>query len=317
MLILAGVLGALAAGAAFEVLSSSEDTNDDGLGQDEDGDLTPPEVTDAPDPAEAQLSAGEDAAEDDPASVVTAPAGPVGEVINGSGTLSGGTGDDAVTGSDGIDDLAGGAGNDTLSGMGEDDWIYGDDAREAWGDDQLDGGAGRDTLAGNGGNDVLLGGAGDDRMFGGEGEDTLQGGEGDDWLDGASGDDRLAGDAGDDDLAGGLGNDTLDGGAGADSLHGGAGNDVLAGSAGDVLDGNDGDDTFLISYSNDDGVATITDFAKGDRIEIAVEDPKAELSLGQDIDGSTMLLIDGQAVAKVLNGAGLGLADITLLRPAS
>ena len=329
MLILAGVLGAIAAGAAFELLGNDEDGSeekdaDEGLAQERRDD-------DVPDLA--LLDAGRDQvapevelpAEDVPPpedvlpadAVPSGPGTPLGEVITGSGAVSGGTGDDVITGSDAIDDLAGGAGNDTLSGRGEDDWIYGDDAREAWGDDQLDGGDGQDTLAGNGGNDLLMGGEGDDRMFGGEGDDTLQGDAGDDWLDGASGDDLLAGGAGNDDLAGGSGADTLDGGAGADSLHGGAGDDLLIGSAGDVLDGNEGDDTFRLSYDNDEGVALIADYAKGDQIEIAVHHPQAELSISHDADGAAVLAIDGQPVAKVLDAPGLSLADIVLLRPAS
>ena len=152
-------------------------------------------------------------------------------------------------------------------------------------------------------------------MFGGEGEDTLQGDAGDDWLDGASGDDSLVGGAGNDDLAGGLGADTLAGGAGADSLHGGAGDDQLAGGAGDVLDGNEGDDTFLVSYDEEEGMALITDYAKGDQIEIALNHPEAELSVSHDVDGAAILLIDGQAVAKVMDAPGLSLADVVLHRP--
>ena len=153
MLILAGVLGAIAAGAALEVFSGGDDEpSSDSLAQEGSDDLTDQAV---PDPDSTQISTEEDASTDD----TTSEGGsPLGEVITGSGVVSGGTGDDTVTGSDEIDDLAGGAGNDTLSGLGEDDWIYGDDARDAWGDDQLDGGAGQDTLAGNGGNDLLMGG---------------------------------------------------------------------------------------------------------------------------------------------------------------
>lgn len=307
MLILASVLGALAAGAALDALSGGEDeTGGEGLAQEAEDEVARPDLQDGLGALTEAETDGGDAAE---------ASSPLGEVIKGGGLLAGGTGDDQVTGSDGVDDLAGGAGNDTLAGLGGDDWIFGDDARFAWGDDDLAGGGGSDTMAGNGGDDLLDGGAGDDRMVGGEGDDTLDGAEGNDWLDGASGDDVLRGGDGDDDLAGGLGDDTLTGGAGADSLHGGAGNDVLAGSAGDVLDGNEGDDRFVVSYGNEDGVALITDYAEGDRIEIAVTEPEAQLSVSHDLDGSATLLIDGHPVAKVMGGSGLALADIVLLRP--
>ena len=129
------------------------------------------------------------------------------------------------------------------------------------------------------------------------------------------GDDVLDGGVGNDVLAGGLGHDTLTGGEGADSLQGGEGDDLLIGGAGDVLAGHAGDDTYLVVYGEEEGVAQITDYAAGDQIEIAVPHPDSELTINHDPDGSTTLLIDGQPVARLAGGAGLTLGDIILHRP--
>jgi len=63
-----------------------------------------------------------------------------------SGTVTGGSGDDALTGSANEDNLAGGDGDDTLTG--------------AAGADAITGGAGDDTINGGDGEDLMSGGAG-------------------------------------------------------------------------------------------------------------------------------------------------------------
>ncbi|MFV0293447.1 MAG: calcium-binding protein [Paracoccus sp. (in: a-proteobacteria)] len=286
MFVLVSIMAAIAAGAAVDLLGSDDEVEET--------------------LAEGEAEAGSGAAEDESS-------GTVGEMLIGRGILVGGDGDDVLTGSDDVDDLAGGDGNDTLYGRGGDDWIFGDDAPEATGDDLLYGGAGADTMAGNGGNDLLEGGNGGDRLFGGEGDDTLDGGLEDDWLDGGVGDDLILGGHGSDDLSGGQGNDTLHGGTGADYLHGGAGDDRLYGGAGDWLDGNEGDDVFTI-LDQEDGIAHVTDFSEGDRIEIAVDDPdKAILTVTHDIDGSATVLVNDEPVVLVLDGIGLLAADVALV----
>lgn len=280
-MILAGLMGALAAGAMMDVFSDGQDSADG-----TDGEAVPPA------PSIDQIRADTE--------------------LTGSDLL-GGVGNDLLTGTDGADDLAGGGGNDTLHGMEGDDWIFGDDTYDPAGNDVLYGGEGSDTLAGNGGHDTLNGGDGDDRLFGGEGDDRLIGDDGTDWLDGGDGDDWLSGGKGDDDLAGGLGDDTLSGGEGADSLHGGDGNDVLYGAAGDWLDGNDGDDTFIIAPDSA-GIAHVTDYAKGDRIELEIAGAEPVVSLIRAEDGSAMVLVDGAAVVRVQTADALNLADIVVRR---
>lgn len=79
-------------------------------------------------------------------------------------------------------------------------------------------------------------------------------------------------------LLGWEGNDVLNGGAGNDTLEGGAGNDTLIGGAGkDVLTGGLGNDIFDFNALSEMGITSttwdvITDFAKGDRIDLSTLD---------------------------------------------
>jgi Ca2+-binding RTX toxin-like protein len=209
---------------------------------------------------------------------------------NGNDYLSGGSGNDRMTGDAGNDVLFGGGGNDTMLGGSGNDRLSGDE-----GNDRLSSGDGNDWMSGGDGNDILFGDAGNDEMYGGSGADSMSGGDGNDWLSGGSGNDKLSGDKGNDELFGGDGNDTLCGGDGRDKLYGGSGNDSLSGgndndalvggSGNDVLSGGSGDDwveggsgadTLTGGAGNDrfvfnsigDGIDVITDFRKGDVIDI-------------------------------------------------
>jgi Cadherin-like domain/RTX calcium-binding nonapeptide repeat (4 copies) len=209
---------------------------------------------------------------------------------NGNDYLSGGGGNDAMTGDAGNDVLQGRDGNDTVSGGTGNDGLSGDE-----GDDRLAGGDGNDWMFGGDANDNLFGDAGNDDMNGGSGADTMAGGDGNDWLNGGSGNDKLSGDKGNDGLAGGDGNDSLSGGDGHDEMYGGSGNDslsggndsdeLLGGSGNDVLsggsgrdwiEGGSGADTLSGGSDNDrfvfnsvgEGVDVITDFGKGDVIDV-------------------------------------------------
>ncbi|WP_052402906.1 M10 family metallopeptidase C-terminal domain-containing protein [Muricoccus aerilatus] len=166
----------------------------------------------------------------------------------------------ASKGTGSADKLTGTAGNDTIDGLGGKDVLWGGEGHDkligGTGDDALDGGNGNDTLFGNNGNDKLIGGAGDDRLEGGEGKDMLDGG------------------AGNDILVGGAGKDTLTGGAGDDRLVGGLDKDVLTGGA--------GNDTFVFSQLLDSKVGSgrdvVTDFAKGDLIDLSAIDAMTKLN---------------------------------------
>ncbi|HZF36175.1 MAG TPA: cadherin-like domain-containing protein [Candidatus Angelobacter sp.] len=210
---------------------------------------------------------------------------------NGNDFLFGGLGNDSMTGDSGNDGIYGGGGNDTVSGGTGRDILDGNG-----GNDRLFGGDDNDWLNGGSGNDSLSGDKGNDRLFGESGHDSLSGGDGDDWLSGGSDNDSLSGDAGNDQLSGdsgndilaggsgrdmlsgGDGNDTLNGGDDNDRLLGGNGNDLLSGGAGqdwieggrgnDTLTGGTGNDRFVFNNSSQ-GVDTITDFSKGDVIDIS------------------------------------------------
>ena len=177
------------------------------------------------------------------------------------------------------------------------------------GDDFLSGDAGRDMIFGGTGNDDILAGEGADMVYGDDGQDRLFGNEGDDILNGGLGDDTLHGDEGDDLFVasegdgddvydGGIGTDTLDmsailanitvdlgiglmgqgasTGTGYDSLNGienvvtGRGADtIMANAAVNVLDGGDGDNTFVFRSVADAKGDTILGFNAGDVIDLS------------------------------------------------
>jgi Ca2+-binding RTX toxin-like protein len=171
------------------------------------------------------------------------------------------------------DALVGAAGDDVLSGSDGNDMLVGNA-----GDDMLFGGDGRDNILGGDGDDMIIGGAGSDNILGGDGDDMIIGGSGSDILMGNAGDDTFVGTDGDcnDLIYGGEGSDTIDmasvtsnltvrlGNAGTDrgsvtteeggrdtiwsveNFISGAGDDtIFASDAANVLDGGDGNDTFV------------------------------------------------------------------------
>ncbi|KPF82562.1 hypothetical protein IP70_21520 [alpha proteobacterium AAP38] len=105
-------------------------------------------------------------------------------------------------------------------------------------------GAGADTIDGGAGNDSIVSGAGADDVGGGAGADTIDGGAGNDTIDGEAGNDSLIGGDGDDSIVTGAGNDTVNAGAGNDTINVGSN---LA--SGDSIDGGDGIDTLVVSGS--------------------------------------------------------------------
>jgi Ca2+-binding RTX toxin-like protein len=210
---------------------------------------------------------------------------------NGNDFLSGGLGNDSMSGDKGNDVVFGSGGDDTVSGGVGRDNLHGDG-----GSDRMFGGDDNDWMNGSSGDDSLSGDKGNDRLFGESGHDSLSGGDGDDWLNGGTSDDSLSGDIGNDELFGDHGNDILSGGRGRDELNGGDGNDSLSGgddndrlrggngadqlsgdNGNDRIEGGRGTDTLAGGAGNDrfafdnmsEGVDTITDFAKGDIIDIS------------------------------------------------
>ncbi len=175
--------------------------------------------------------------------------------------IDGGTGDDRIWGNSGNDILRGGDGNDALSGGKGDDIVYDD--------------AGNDTVTGNSGNDTFVAGEGNDTYDGGSGFDTLDysgskrgvsvdlnghkaSGLGADTIKGVEKvigtgfNDSFTGDKNGNVFAGGAGDDSFRGKGGADTFTGGAGRDTYAWSKKDL----------------GTGVDHITDFSKGDRLNL-------------------------------------------------
>ncbi len=74
-------------------------------------------------------------------------------VITGSGSISGGPGNDLIYGSDGDDDIRGGNGDDCIIAGAGNDNINGQN-----GDDVIDGGSGYDVIRGGPGTDTCLNG---------------------------------------------------------------------------------------------------------------------------------------------------------------
>ncbi len=102
-------------------------------------------------------------------------------------------------------------------------------------------------------NDSINGGDGNDSIYGNDGNDTLNGDADSDTLLGGSGSDSLNGGSGDDSMVGGTGADTLNGaGGGADTMEGEAGNDLFLlnaadNNAGSSIDGGADTDTLVLS----------------------------------------------------------------------
>lgn len=331
MLLMTSVLGLLLIGLSADLFSFS----DEGPASDDEAD--------GAEQIPAEVPGSSDYFDPDAFAAVT----PTAETgTTGDDILWGAEEGDAIAGGDGDDQINGYGGNDTLSGDGGSDDMHG-----GAGNDLLAGGDGIDALSGNDGADTLQGGAGDDSLMGGMGDDVLDGGGGDDLQQGGSGADTLLGGEGNDSLQGGEDRDVLLGGLGSDELFGDAGDDILDGrvpasgapltdtdTGQDLLNGGRGDD-LLVLGSNDfgNGGEGADLYAAGDWIDPAhpatilfdpaqdhialVYDPavhpapQVTISPSDSAPGAVWISLDGVALAQVLNGAGLSVADIALMTP--
>lgn len=231
---------------------------------------------------------------------------------DGDDTLDGGAGNDTIDGGAGNDSLLGGAGNDRLIGN-----IGADTMAGGTGDDIyiITDRGNRVIEAANGGTDTVhsaisftltkhvehllltgsaangIGNAMANRITGNASANRLDGETGNDTVHGGGGNDRLIGQLGNDSLAGDAGNDLLTGGEGRDRLSGGIGKDTLDGGVGkDVLSGGKDADVFLFRSVNDSVTGKnrdiITDFSRGDRIELSRLDANSLQKGNQDFDFS-------------------------------
>jgi len=237
--------------------------------------------------------------------------------LAGNDTLSGGYGNDTLIGGVGLDILIGGLGQDTLTGgAGIDTFKYislaeigtnypdekitdlavgdkidlsaiaglsfvgiGNDFSGAGNEIRLnsgslaidtDGDEYADYTLSLSGNPTLEETAPGSRIFQVPADLTLNGTALANILTGGNGNDTLNGQDGNDTLSGGYGTDTLNGGNGADTLIGGLGVDSLTGGA--------GNDIFKFNSLAEIGnLETITDFATGDKIDLAGVDADSDL----------------------------------------
>ena len=83
---------------------------------------------------------------------------------NSTDYIYGGNGSDIIFGDDGADGASTSGGSDVIEGGADNDFIDGDA-----GDDRITGGSGEDVIYGGQGNDILDGGAGNDIVFGDDG----------------------------------------------------------------------------------------------------------------------------------------------------
>ena len=193
--------------------------------------------------------------------------------------MQGGTGNDKMFGMADNDKMSGGAGNDQMWGNSGNDTMSGDA-----GNDTLSGGKGDDVISGGIGDDVMTGNSGNDRFIAGEGNDSYDGGAGFDTID-YSGSARAMSVNLNSHLAIGMGidtikgvegvvgsrfNDTFVGDKNANVFLGGAGDDSFRGRGGaDTFTGGAGKDTYSWAQKDVNAVDHITDFAKGDRLNLS------------------------------------------------
>ncbi|MXQ11137.1 peroxidase family protein [Microvirga makkahensis] len=195
----------------------------------------------------------------------------------GADELDGGAGDDILLGGLAVDHLTGGEGNDTLDGGdalldvahftgAAADYAFGNNGTDLTVADTV-GTDGVDTLRGIERLDfngvtyaVRLGTAAGDAPLNGTndintvtlGRDAIFGFGGDDVINAGSGDDIVAAGDGADVINGGIGSDVINAGAGADTI-----NQAAAHAGRDLIDGGDGEDTYVLNGSAESETFTI------------------------------------------------------------
>ncbi len=203
-----------------------------------------------------------------------------------------------------FDSLTGGAPNNAAT-------IHGDN-----GDNVITGGGADQNLDGKNGMDVIYGGGGNDTITGDNDEDTLYGQAGDDSVSGENDDDIIYGGSGNDSITAGNGDDTVYGGSGNDTIVGSGDDDVIVGGYGaDTLTGSNGNDTFRY-LSNLDTGDTITDFAVGDKIDLAAFAPSAFIGLlaspGAVGPNQVGYLVSGGVTTLYVDTDGIAGADLEI-----
>ena len=234
--------------------------------------------------------------------------------------MTGGTGDDKMFGMADDDKMDGGAGNDQMWGNSGDDSMIGGDGNDkifgGKGNDKINDGAGDDVVRGDSGNDMIYADEGNDWFNGGSGFDTINyfastkavkvdlnshvvTGMGTDYIKGVEG---VVGSRFNDQLTGDKNNNTFLGGEGDDTFRGRGGSDTFSGQAGK-------DTYFWTKKDVVSGVDHITDFAKGDRLNLH------DLLKGQKYSNiaDVVKVTDTGAGTKVAVKVGASFVDVVVL----
>ncbi len=208
---------------------------------------------------------------------------------NDNHTLTGNVLDNVITGANGNDTLNGGEGNDRLSGIRGNDTLIGGNGNDTYIlSYYLTGDIIRITEAAGGGTDTVRSALPNYSLYNKPNVENLEafkvlhvhnyvltGNSLANQIKGLSGADTLVGLEGNDVLLGGSGNDKLHGGTANDTLVGGRGADRLVGGTGkDVFDF----DSVLDSRFWKSGRDVITDFVKGDRIDLSTIDARTSVA---------------------------------------
>ena len=161
------------------------------------------------------------------------------------------------------------------------------------------------------------------------GDDSLSGGAGNDWLTGRHGVDTLAGGLGQDQLSGFHDDDLIIGTVldtlgqdldRQDSISGGAGDDTIVAGANDLVFGQEGQDTVIVSHWNQGDPAVWHDFDPT-QDEVVFYDPDGtlhtdDLTVSPDPDDTAIrhILLDGAPIL-TLHGTGtISPSDISIIQ---
>lgn len=241
-------------------------------------------------------------------------------------------------------------GDDYIEGGNGSDIIFGDRGLNdaTGGKDVINGGANNDFIDGDGGNDTIDGGSGDDIIYGGLGDDTLNGGADNDFVFGDNGladfVQQTSGSnewgqnlSGDNNKKHKVYGDTIDVfnayyhlNQTSKSVGSGGADVIVAGNGHDIVDGQNGNDTYKVNFmggynnaytnimeSGDDAEDSLTVNAttKDDNILIRASDTNAGLiALLPDADKKTQLerinfwKVDGRELSGLENVSVNGLA---------
>lgn len=214
---------------------------------------------------------------------------------------SGRGGDDLIDGGAGNDSIWGGWGNDTVIANPGDDLVYLGADNDLYGDYDPGADEGNDTIIGGSGDDVIITNGGRHEVYGDDNPDDAFRSD-----NGASGHDEIYDNGGVVTVHGGRGDDLIwspddSDPDDRDELYGGEGNDTIYAGGYDLVDGQDGNDLYILR-ADASGPAEVV-WGRGDRLEIVLPEGYSgdpDLEMEQDGD-DVRVLVDGSNIALLRN----------------